>query len=317
MEQAKKLGLRIIRILQEDVYNKTFDLELLFEALKSIEIEIYLPNRELYKNHSFPWKVYSTEEIHEDFVNLKLLKNSGNSCSNFFFQYERLNTPNINGNSAVEYFYNEKEDIIKRSEESKRDLLSTITWLNHSPAQFSPLLACKIYKFFEATSVFDPYAGWGDRCVAAMSMDINYTGVDKNPRLTECYENMMEEYERNALHSAQRKSNVEFINDSAENYIINLDVSKFDLVFSSPPFYKPNGKIVEQYNETEVNYEKFMETSLIPVMNKFKNADITICLYIPHNMYMDLKDKYGFGMANIIRIDKKRNLYFWGKISKF
>ena len=244
--------------------------------------------------------MYSKEEIHEQFGCLKIgLK----GCSDYFFQYVRLNTPNLNGNSAVDYFYNEREDIIRLSE--NKDLLRTITWLNHSPAQFSPSFCCSMYKFFNAKSVFDPYAGWGDRCVAAMAMNVDYLGVDNNPDLVDPYFQMINEYKHD--------SKVDFVCGNSEEY--DVDVLKYDLVFSSPPFYKPNGKIVEQYSNTEKDYQTFLQKSLIPVMKKFINHKIPICLYIPLNMYLDLKKV--FGMANMIKIDKKRYMYCWNlKIEK-
>ena len=55
--------------------------------------------------------------------------------------------------------------------------------MNHPPAQFPPFLAGQIYKYFDATNILDPYAGWGDRCIAAMALDINYIGIDSNTHL--------------------------------------------------------------------------------------------------------------------------------------
>jgi len=89
---------KIIRVLQEDIWNKKFNFETLKEALVSKEKLICLPSKEIYKNHLFPWKVYSMNDIKKDF---NCLKNSlkekmnsksvlGNSCSDFFFQYIRL-----------------------------------------------------------------------------------------------------------------------------------------------------------------------------------------------------------------------------------
>jgi very-short-patch-repair endonuclease len=297
---------KIIRIFQEDIWNKKFDFETLKEALNSKEKLICLPTTEIYKNHLFPWKVYSTRDILKEFEKLKKLSKSkmnsrtviGNKCSDFFFQYIRLNTPNYNGNSAVDYFYNEREDIIKRAE--NKDLLKTVTWLNHSPAQFSVYISCFIYSKFNAKKVFDPYSGWGDRCLAAMACDIEYIGCDSNPDLKDSYEKMIQFY---------NSKKTTFINCKSEEIIDDLDLKDVDLVFSSPPFYKKNGRLTEQYTNTEMNYKKFMIDSLIPLFKKFLDK-VTIVLYIPENMKKDLVEKNIYHKEEI-KIDMKRNLYIY------
>jgi len=296
-----KTEFKIIRLFQEDIWNKKFDFETLKEALNSKEKLICLPSKEIYKNHLFPWKVYSHEEIRKEFEELKKLPklkmNSrtiiGNSCSDFFFQYHRLNTPNYNGNSAVDYFYNEREDIIKRAE--NKDLLKTITWLNHSPAQFSVYISYFIYQKFNTKKVFDPYAGWGDRCLAAISKDIKYIGCDSNPDLKESYLKMIDFFSGN---------NVKFFNCKSEEFLESKELEGVDLIFSSPPFYKKNGRLTEQYKNTETIYSKFLEESLIPLFKKFLGK-VQIVLYIPENMKGDLN----FNVKEVIKIDSKRNLY--------
>jgi len=79
------------------------------------------------------------------------------------------------------------------------------------------------------------------------------------------------------------------------------------LIFSSPPFYKKNGRLTEQYKNTETRYSKFLEESLIPLFKKFLDK-VSIVLYIPENMKEDL-EKVNINCKDIIRIDSKRNLY--------
>ena len=63
------------------------------------------------------------------------------------------------------------------------DLFGIIVFLNKAPSQFSIITACWTYKFFNANTVLDPFSGWGDRCIAAMSMNVDYTGCDSNDNL--------------------------------------------------------------------------------------------------------------------------------------
>uniref|UniRef100_A0A0G4HFA4 Uncharacterized protein n=1 Tax=Chromera velia CCMP2878 TaxID=1169474 RepID=A0A0G4HFA4_9ALVE len=64
----------------------------------------------------------------------------------------------------------------------------------HPPAQFPPATAAGIYSLLQAKGVFDPYAGWGDRCVAALARGVSYFGVDRNADLVPAYESLLSEF---------------------------------------------------------------------------------------------------------------------------
>ena len=160
--------------------------------------------------HGFPWRNSSKNLIHE-YENLKNrvsktkttayipYRRIGYSCSNYFFQYSRLSTPSQGKPSCVQNWYKNHDKIMcyhsKRNQyKNKSDLYGTISFMFHAPAQFPPLTACMIYKYFSPTFILDPYAGWGDRCLAAMSMDIDYMGIDSNTELKVHYELMEKMY---------------------------------------------------------------------------------------------------------------------------
>jgi len=48
------------------------------------------------------------------------------------------------------------------------------------------------YKKIKDFSVLDPSSGWGDRLLAAMALDISYTGVDPNSKLHPRYKQMID-----------------------------------------------------------------------------------------------------------------------------
>jgi hypothetical protein len=79
-----------------------------------------------------------------------------------------------------------------------------------------------------------------------------------------------------------------------------------DIVFSSPPFFDEN--LVEEYPETESDYETFMRTSLVPIMRRCLAAKIWVCLYIPTNMYNDLKKVFGSAKKKFKFVAKMNNL---------
>lgn len=245
--------------------------------------------------HGFPWRINSEKELLDEYERLKNKSKSpivfplhissiGYKCSNAFFQYERMNTPGRGTRqTTIQYWYNNKEKIIKFSKKMNKDLFNSLNYYNYTPSQFPIINAIKLYIYFNATKVFDPYAGWGDRCLAAISLDIDYIGIDSNPNLEILYKKMIITY--------PSKSIVNIIINKCEN--INIDDFEFDFVLSSPPFWNKNNKLVERYFNTESDYQTFLFNSLIPVMNKCLKKNIWVCLYIPELMYKDISNIVG------------------------
>jgi hypothetical protein len=106
---------------------------------------------------------------------------------------------------------------------------------------FKVSLAAEIYRFFISdpprSTVFDPFAGWGDRAIAAAGAGIGkYVGTDPNPNLTSGYKSIVEFLKKEAPGSTitvrllpiEEFGPVQFSEDMKDGA---------DLVFSSPPFY--------------------------------------------------------------------------------
>ena len=51
--------------------------------------------------------------------------------------------------------------------------------------------------------------------------------------------------------------------------------------------------MLERYNDIEIEYEKFLNESLISVFSKCFNKKVWVCLYIPEDMYKDLSKVFG------------------------
>lgn len=243
----------------------------------------------------FPWRKYSKKELLDEYeklskklktmivdINKLNLSKIGMKCSNFFFQYERLKTPSQNKISCFDFWRKDEDKIIQyynKNERHSNDLFATIVFMNHPSSQFSPLIAGQIYKYFDAKNILDPYCGWGDRALAAIALDINYTGIDSNNRLKPYYDKMIEYY--------PYKSNIEIIYDYCEN----IDINKifFDIIFTSPPYWDEKSVLLEKYNNCENNYNAFMKKSLLPLINKaLKKKNVWICINIPKFMYDDI-----------------------------
>jgi 16S rRNA G966 N2-methylase RsmD len=243
----------------------------------------------------FPWRQYSNDSILNDYKKLqKKLQDSvvfpvkishiGYKCTDCFFQKQRLNACTRANVSCIEYWEKQHEKILAyyKSQKVKKDLFGTIVFMKRAPAHFSPYVAGMIYKYFSASSVLDPYAGWGDRCLAAMAMDIEYIGIDSNKGLDTCFANMIRTF--------PHTSSVVFISGKCEDYIDTIDPNHIDLIFSSPPFW--DSTMVEVYPDCETNFHTFMENSLYKIFNKFIHK-VPIVLYINEYMYIALSLIYG------------------------
>ena len=271
----------------------------------------------------FPWRKYTNEELDLEYERIKKklkikritfpIKFSciGYKCTNVFFQYERMNTigrcNTVNPiDTSIDCWEKNRKKIQEYAKKMNKDMFSALNYYARSPCQFQIILAGKIYKHFKATKVFDPYAGWGDRCLAAMALGIDYIGVDCNTNLKDAYNNLIQRY--------NTTSNISITIDKSEN--INISQLDFDFVLSSPPFWDEKEKIVEKYNNTNTDYKQFLNTSLIPVMRECLKKNVSVCLYLPKNMYDDISKIFGECNYQLTFNTKGRNsgiIYCWIK----
>ena len=119
--------------------------------------------------------------------------------------------------------------------------------------QFRPVNAQWIYRLFEAKGVLDFSAGWGGRCLAAMSMGIPYVGVDANRNLEPAYRAM--------IRAAAPTARTTMLFQPSET----VDFSKFeyDLIFTSPPYF-----MIEEYERMPQygSKEGFLTKFFLPVV---------------------------------------------------
>tara|TARA_R110000796_G_scaffold19468_5_gene58412 strand:+ start:2167 stop:3111 length:945 start_codon:yes stop_codon:yes gene_type:complete len=174
-----------------------------------------------------------------------------------------------------------KHQITRKEQLTEGLLVDCMNMRYGSVSQFRPLVAKYLYAKFKATKVLDFTAGWGGRLLGAMSLDIDYIGIDTNIDLKTEYEKIIKTYPSN--------SNVKMIWKKAET----VDYSKldYDFVFTSPPYIN-----LEKYaNMPKYDESDFFEIFLYPtIKNSFRYLpkDKWYCLNIPIDMYKRLiKDK--------------------------
>lgn len=274
----------------------------------------------------FPFRIITSEERDKLFNDLKYLKieeplkltNRYNKISDYYFQKYRFQTKK--GKSSIfeiwQSDHNKILNMVSKYQKEIRisDILRYLKLQYGCVNQFRPDIAVYIYQKFKPKSILDFSAGWGDRCIAAISQNIKYTGIDTNTDLIEPYKNMIDDFNANDL--------VKIIFDKSESVINELD-DQFDLIFTSPPYYN-----IEKYKNMPdyKSYDDFIDTFFIPVVNSaWKKLTIGghMALHITDSMYNSLITKTEFGPANKIFIPihvrpKSKNkkfdiIYYWTK----
>lgn len=99
------------------------------------------------------------------------------------------------------------------------------TGFGYNVSLFKPMIGKLLYENFARSRVFDYSAGWGARCLAAMSLGLEYYGVDP---LTSCEVNKMMKF-------FNGKGFV--LNGCSEDVEIYCHFPKVDCVLSCPPYF--------------------------------------------------------------------------------
>ena len=131
---------------------------------------------------------------------------------------------------------------------------------------FMPPYAKSIYEHFNAESVLDPCAGWGDRLVgaAASSCVKKYVCFDPNRSLRPGYAKLMELFGHSAVKLDDEhihfSNNFQCHAQPFESGALELESESFDLVFTSPPFFE-----YEMYNPLNPKYIDWLKEFYTPL----------------------------------------------------
>lgn len=134
---------------------------------------------------------------------------------------------------------------------------------------FNPIILVNTIKRYfpdqKSVMMLDPSSGWGDRLIAALACQVAlYVGFDPNIHLAPCYAKIKADL--------APESKTVFIADKYSNALIPSDiVGKFDLAFTSPPFFNE-----EIYVGTEAdvakNYEQWLTAIYEPYLRDMARA---------------------------------------------
>lgn len=201
----------------------------------------------------------------------------GKTVSNLFTQEQRMKCSyRKQGNSPYDEWVNAsrsnsflrcffgicERDIYERGGVNKQTLRRALKMHTYTASQFKAESAKALYDLFQAKSVLDFSAGWGDRLVGFLASNAeSYIGIDPNTKLHEPYQQI--------VNLCDTGKSTKFICSPAEEADLT-DVS-VDFVFTSPPYFD-----IERYSEEETqSWKRYPD--LKDWVNDFLLATLTKC----------------------------------------
>ena len=180
----------------------------------------------------------------------------GNKALDYFMEGERLKTKNEQGKSQYNMWSNlntrkrlyedtyalkkgvlAAEGVWKPNESKKdniygrlndRHIRGGLQMSVNAVNQFKAYVAKWLYSKYNVKSVMDFSAGWGGRMLGAMSLDIDYVGVDTNKSIRPQYNEIMKTFQ------PYTKSKTSLYFQKGEDF--NFSKFNYDCVLTSPPY---------------------------------------------------------------------------------
>lgn len=166
----------------------------------------------------------------------------GNSCSDYFHYKSRFECQSIRGISPIDIWNDDKllkEALntlwsLKMKEVNTNDLRACIRLKFYIASQFKPSIAKIVYTLFNSENVFDLSSGWGDRLLGFFTSENtkHYQGFDPNSKLHSGYKEQIKVYSKYSLEKTADITCLP-VEDATWNHFHN----KFDIVFTSPPYF--------------------------------------------------------------------------------
>ena len=285
----------------------TFSLSKIHIIIKNMktQLQIYDNPPKYYINYpSSKFKTLNIESINDTSKNkYYIIKSSWNdnielnSLTDYFSEPCRVQCTFKKHLSPLEYWHKHKINILnnlkKKHQHPTHHNIREEMYLYNKPCNNFRISVClEVLKLFKPKKWLDISAGWGDRLISALlykPLDL-YCGVDPNPCLHPYYQEMIKTltydvYDSTVISHKTKKNLIKdkyiLIQDGFET--AKLPDTKFDLVFSSPPFFdleiysNANTNSVVKYKSENDWFDGF----LMPSVNKANE-------YLTHKGYLIL-----------------------------
>lgn len=290
-----------------------------------------------YKNYS-PNK-FQTLELSKNQKSYYIIKSTWNdnlelnSLTDYFTEPCRIQCTFKKNISPLEYWNKNKSTIIASLKKKHLKInnynLREEMYLRNKPCNNFRISVClEVLKLFKPKKWLDISAGWGDRLLSALlytPLEL-YCGVDPNPCLHPYYKEMIKTFNSTQKKETKQREFI-LIQDGFET--AKLPNTKFDLVFSSPPFFdleiysnaKADSLTKYQGNGAEGWFNGFLMPSLYKAQEYLENGGHLVLYmgeaqgttYIPK--MIDLMDArmHNTGMFYYTDGAKIREFFCWRK----
>lgn len=171
--------------------------------------------------------------------------------TDYFIEEIRLNVRLGSEKSPLELWEEKRIEIVNKAEDITYESIRKASYNTLTEATtFKPNWARTLIKFIikdniEGKRWLDISAGWGDRMIAAMSLNMKYQGYDPNFNLEPYYNEMINTFDT--------KYKPKIYIEPFETAKIN---GKFDLILSSPPFFNYE-KYSNDKNQSYIKYNSY------------------------------------------------------------
>ena len=295
---------------KREYYSDT-DIKKMFKKLQNVDFSDRV-SHDYYDIHNINIKSQSLIFINkpviliskpEDYENFNLL-------SDMFQEKNRMKCKFFSAVSSPAEYYNKNikklaGDIIKKNKLITPNTLREELYDNVKEcSSFRSSNLTYIIRLFNVKSILDPSSGWGDRLIASMASDVRYVGVDPNHLLQPVYQEMIDFFT-----PKNKQKQFTMIENTIQD--AKLPNEKFDLVFTSPPYFKieqysNRGRIIDN-NEDEW-FNNFMKPMISKTCQKIKPGGhlVLVINQLQHEKYIQRMIDYIY--------DTKSDLHYMGVI---
>lgn len=234
------------------------------------------------------------------------------SITDYFTEKCRIECNTKDRISPMDYWNKNKKKLAEQTK-NKNDQIKLMRSLVYKSSGycsgFRVSVALTVLKLFNAKKWLDISAGWGDRLISAIGHNVDlYCGVDPNNCLHPYYQQIIK-----TLVPEKDQHKYILINDGFET--AKLPNEKFDLVFSSPPFFdvefysNEQDDSITKYNKGDLWYNNFLLQS-IKKASEYLSDGGHLILYIGEGKTYKYLDKMLDDVNKFMKYDGKFFYYY-------
>lgn len=330
----------LISFPYKKLYYKKKDIQAIFNRLSNFDIYSRITDQSFYIKNIILKRYFLLYEgsTYQLIINLDSDYLDYNILSDMFIEFCRINCSVGNYDSPWNFYHNNINIVSQTALRNYNtitpySLRESLWTLTKECTSFRPVLLVGIIKMFNCKSVLDFSAGWGDRLLASMSMNVRYLGIDPSPCNQKYYKDMINFFNRS--HDKYRVEQYPFEEYTFSKKDIDLG---FDLVFTSPPYFdleiysttKNNQQSIENFKNEDEWTDKFLLKSIFKswsVLHKNGHLVLIINQKNKHQQYIQkmlnfiyskIPDSQYLGMISYANENKKnpQPMFIWKKTNK-